>query len=65
MVKDGTRNVRSLLKHQRLIELSLADFLRGRKTSHLPAEEIDLIILALEKRLESIKQTLASEGDEH
>lgn len=56
---SGTVSVHSLREHQRIIERSLADFSNGRKTAHLPAEEVDLVIRALEERLETIKQSLA------
>ena len=59
MAKYRTTCVNALIKHQQIIERSLADFASGRNTEHLPAIEIDQVIRALEKRLEAIKQSLA------
>ena len=58
----GPQIADSLLAHQRVIEATLADFTSGRNTAHLCADEIELVISALERRLESIGQTLVSAG---
>jgi hypothetical protein len=60
MTKVATKNRRSLLVHQNAIEKALADFQSGRNTAHLPPEEVDLVIGALRKRLDSINESIAS-----